>query len=130
MNREEVRLTRFELEVMEALWQLKRASVRELLEALPERKRPAYTTVQTIVHRLEKKDAVRQARKIGNAFIYEPSVTRQAAYRRLVADFLDLFGGSPRPLMAHLAETGQLSLDDLKELEVLVAKNKIALRAS
>ncbi len=112
-----VRLTRFELEVMEELWRLGKASVRELLEALPKKKQPAYTTVQTIVRRLEEKGAVRQVRKIGNAHIYEPQVSKQAAYHRLVNEFLDLFGGSARPIMAHLAESGQLSLSDLRELE-------------
>jgi predicted transcriptional regulator len=116
-NRTGVRLTRFELEVMEELWRLGRASVRELLEALPKRKQPAYTTVQTIVRRLEEKGALRQVRKIGNAHIYEPTVSRQAAYRRLINEFLDLFGGSARPIMAHLAEAGQLSLEDLHTLE-------------
>lgn len=115
-----IRLTRFELEVMEALWDLDRASVRELLEALPEGKQPAYTTVQTIVRRLEEKGAVRQVRKIGNAHIYEPAVTRKAAYRRLIDDFLDLFGGSPAPLMAHLVESGRIELGDLQALEKLL----------
>jgi len=120
------RLTRFELEVMEPLWRLGRASVRELLEELPQRKQLAYTTVQTIVRRLEEKGAVRQVRKIGNAHIYEPMVTRQAAYRRLIHEFLDLFGGSARPLMAFLAETGKLSLDDLRELERALATGEEA----
>lgn len=118
MNKQKaIKLTRFELEVMEELWQLGRASVREILEVLPSARRPAYTTVQTIVRRLEEKGAVRQVRKIGNAHIYEPLVSRKAAYRRLVDDFLDLFGGSARPLMAHLAESGRLSLEDLREAE-------------
>ncbi|MEE8584485.1 MAG: BlaI/MecI/CopY family transcriptional regulator [Acidobacteriota bacterium] len=117
MSNQDVRLTRFELEVMEALWKLERASVRELLESLPERKRPAYTTVQTIVRRLEEKKAIQHVRKIGNAYIFVPLISRKSAYRRLIDDFLDLFGGSARPLMAHLVETGKLSLDDLKELE-------------
>ena len=117
MTNQGVRLTRFELEVMEALWKLERASVRELLESLPERKRPAYTTVQTIVRRLEEKKAIQHVRKIGNAYIFLPLISRKSAYRRLIDDFLDLFGGSARPLMAHLVETGRLSLDDLKELE-------------
>lgn len=112
-----VKLTRFELEVMEELWKLGRASVREIMENLPARKQPAYTTVQTIVRRLEEKGAVDQVRKIGNAHIYEPRVTRLAAYQRLVGDFLDLFGGSARPVMAHLVELGQLRLEDVKELE-------------
>lgn len=120
-NKNNVRLTRFELEVMEELWKLGRASVRELLEALPKKKQPAYTTVQTIVRRLEEKGALVQVRKIGNAHIYEPTVSRKAAYGRLVHEFLDLFGGSARPIMAHLAEAGQLNLEDVRELERMLA---------
>jgi len=116
-RKQSVKLTRFELEVMDVLWDLGRASVREIQEQLPEKRRPAYTTVQTIVRRLEEKGAVRNVRKIGNAFIFEPLVTRQAAHRRLIAEVLDLFGGSARPLMAHLVEAGKLSLEDLRELE-------------
>jgi BlaI family penicillinase repressor len=116
-RKQTVKLTRFELEVMDVLWELGRASVREIQEQLPEKRRPAYTTVQTIVRRLEEKGAVRNVRKIGNAFIFEPVVTRQAAHRRLIAEVLDLFGGSARPLMAHLVEAGKLSLEDLRELE-------------
>lgn len=116
-NGQTVKLTPFELEVMEELWKLGKASVRELLENLPGEKQPAYTTVQTIVRRLEEKHAVRQVRKIGNAHIYEPTVTREAAHRRLVRDFLDLFGGNAEPVMAHLADLGKLSLEDLRELE-------------
>ncbi len=115
-----IKLTRFELEVMEELWRLGRGSVREILETLPDSRQPAYTTVQTIVRRLEEKGAVRQVKKVGNAHIYEPRVSRKAAYRRLVDDFLDLFGGSPRPLMAHLAESGRLKLSDLRAVERLV----------
>lgn len=118
--RNNIKLTRFELEVMEELWKLGRGSVREVLEILPSRRRPAYTTVQTIVRRLEEKGAVRLIKKVGNAHIYQPTVSRSAAYRRLVDDFLDFFGGSARPLMAHLAESGRLSLEDLQELEELV----------
>lgn len=116
-RKQSVKLTRFELEVMDVLWALGRASVREIQEQLPEKRRPAYTTVQTIVRRLEEKGAVRNVKKIGNAFIFEPLVTRQAAHRRLIAEVLDLFGGSARPLMAHLVESGKLSLEDLRELE-------------
>ena len=123
MAKKTVKLTRFELEVMEEIWKMGRASVREVLEKLPSRKQPAYTTVQTIVRRLEEKGAVRQVRKIGNAHIYEPTLTRQAAYRRLVGDFLDLFGGSAQPVMAHLAELGKLHLEDLQELETLLAES-------
>ena len=116
-----IRFTRFELEVMRALWELGRASIRELQESLPEPKRVAYTTVQTIVYRLEKKGAVRRAGKAGNAHLFEPLVMRQAAHRRLIDELLNLFGGSARPLMAHLAESGKLSLDDLREAEELLA---------
>ncbi|MBO0720713.1 MAG: BlaI/MecI/CopY family transcriptional regulator [Blastocatellia bacterium] len=119
-----VRLTRFELEIMDALWELGSASIREIHDKLPERKRPAYTTVQTIIRRLEEKGAVRQTKQIGNAHIFEPLVTREAAHRRLIDELLDLFGGSARPLMAHLAEAGKLSLEDLRELESMLAQKE------
>lgn len=113
-----VKLTRFELEVMNALWSLGApSSVREIQEQLPEKKRPAYTTVQTIVYRLEEKGAVRRVKKIGNAHIFEAAVSRNSAHRRLINELLDLFGGSARPLMAHLVETGKLSLKDVREVE-------------
>lgn len=123
-NGQAVKLTPFELEVMEELWKLGKASVRELLENLPGKKQPAYTTVQTIVRRLEEKHAVRQVRKIGNAHIYEPTVTRDAAHRRLVRDFLDLFGGRAEPVIAHLADLGKLSLEDVRELERRLADDE------
>jgi BlaI family transcriptional regulator, penicillinase repressor len=112
-----IKLTKFELEVMSALWELGNASVREIQERLPEKKRPAYTTVQTIVYRLEEKGAVRRLKKIGNAHIFESAISRKAVHRRLIDELLDLFGGSARPLMAHLAESGKLTLDDVRELE-------------
>lgn len=102
---------------MSALWDLGTASVREIQEQLPNQKRPAYTTVQTIVYRLEEKGAVRRLKKIGNAHIFEPIVTRKAAHHRLIHELLELFGGSARPLMAHLVEIGKLTLDDIRELE-------------
>jgi BlaI family penicillinase repressor len=111
------RLTRFELEIMELLWPLGEASVREIQEAIPEKSRPAYTTVQTIVQRLEQKGAVRRTRKVGNALMFEAVLTRKSAYRRLIDEVLDLFGGSAQPLVAHLLESGKLTLEDLKELE-------------
>jgi BlaI family transcriptional regulator, penicillinase repressor len=117
-----IRLTRFELEIMRVLWGSGSGSVREIQEQLPEKRRPAYTTVQTIVRRLEEKGAVRRSKKIGNAFIFEPVVTRRSAHHRLINDLLEAFGGSARPLMAHLAETGKLSLEDLKELEGILAQ--------
>src|SRR5688572_25533520 len=110
-------LTRFELEIMDVLWRLGEASVREVCDALTERKRPAYTTVQTIVQRLEQKGAVRRTRKIGNALMFEPVVTRKSAYRRVLDELLDLFGGSAQPVVAQLLESGKLTLEDLKALE-------------
>jgi predicted transcriptional regulator len=107
---------------MDALWEMGTGSVREIQERLPEKRRPAYTTVQTIVRRLEEKDAVRRLKKIGNAFIFEPVVTRQAAHLRLINELIESIGGSARPLMAHLAETGKLGLEDLKELENMLAQ--------
>jgi BlaI family transcriptional regulator, penicillinase repressor len=121
-RKQTIKLTRFEMEIMDALWDLGSASIREIHDRLPERKRPAYTTVQTIIRRLEEKGAVRQTRQIGNAHIFEPVVTREAAHRRLIDELLDLFGGSARPLMAHLAEAGKLSLEDLRELESILAQ--------
>ena len=118
----EVKLTRFELEVMGALWELGSASVRELQERLPEGKRPAYTTVQTIVYRLEEKGAVRRVKKVGNAHVFEPVVTRRATVRRLFGELLGFFGGSPRSLMAQLVEAGHLTLEDLREAEETLAR--------
>jgi predicted transcriptional regulator len=117
VKKKPVKLTRFELDVMSALWDLGTASVREIQEQLPSQKRPAYTTVQTIVYRLEEKGAVRRVKKIGNAHVFEPVITRKAAHHRLINELLDLFGGSARPLMAHLVEIGKLTMDDIKELE-------------
>jgi predicted transcriptional regulator len=120
-RKQTIKLTKFELEIMDALWALGSASIREVHEHLPEKKRPAYTTVQTMIRRLEEKGAVRQTKQIGNAHIFEPAVSREAAHRRLIDELLDLFGGSARPLMAHLAETGKLSLEDVRELETMLA---------
>ena len=117
-----VKLTKFELEIMGALWELGSASVREIQERLPERKRPAYTTVQTIIYRLEEKGALRRVKKVGNAHIFEPVVTRKAAHRRVVDELLDFFGGSPRSLMAQFVEAGRLTLDDLREMEEVLAR--------
>jgi len=117
-------LTRFELEIMDVLWRLGEASVREVRDALSERHRPAYTTVQTIVQRLEQKGAVRRTRKIGNALMFEPAVTKKTAYRRVVDELLGLFGGSARPVVAHLLDSGKLTLEDLKSLEEHAASRK------
>lgn len=111
------RISRFELELLEQLWKIGPCSVREIQEALPEKDRPAYTTVQTMIYRLEEKKAVRRVKKIGNAHIFEAVLAKQSVYKRLIDDFLDLFGGSPQPIMAQLLESGKLSLADFKAAE-------------
>ena len=109
------RLTRLELHIMEALWAHGASSVREIQERFPEKDRPAYTTVQTMVYRLETKKAVRRVKKVGNAHVFDALVSRSAAQRRLIDDLLGLFGGRTQPVMAHLIESGKLTLDDVKE---------------
>jgi len=124
MARETPKLTRFELEVMTILWRLRKAAVREIQEQFPEGNRPAYTTVQTIVRRLEEKGAVRRVRKIGNAFVFEPVVSRGSTIKRLLDELLYLVDGSPKPLMAQLVETGNLTVEDLQEMEELLEANQ------
>jgi predicted transcriptional regulator len=116
MAKERIALTKFETEVMSVLWRLGEGTVREVQEAIEREERPAYTTVQTIVQRLEQKGAVRRTRKAGNALFFTPAITRKSVYRRLVDELLDLVGGS-QPLVAHLVESGKLSLDDLRAFE-------------
>jgi BlaI family transcriptional regulator, penicillinase repressor len=116
------RLTRLELQVMDALWTRGASSVREIQEAFPDKDRPAYTTVQTMVYRLEGKKAIRRLKKIGNAHIFEAAISRNAAQRRLIDDLLAFFGGRPQPVVAHLVETGKLTLDDVQEAEQLIRK--------
>ena len=111
------RLTRLELRIMDVLWTKGTASVREVQEAFPEADRPAYTTIQTTMYRLESKRAIRRVKKISNAHIFEAVITRGAAQRRLVDELLSLFGGRPQPVMAHLIESGRLTIDDLREAE-------------
>jgi len=117
------KLTRLELQIMEALWSHGASSVREVLESFPEQDRPAFTTVQTMIYRLESKKAVRRAKKIGNALIFEAVISREAAHRRLVDDLLGLFGGRIRPLMSHLIEAGQLTLEDVEEARKMLRKS-------
>jgi BlaI family penicillinase repressor len=111
------KLTKLELGIMEALWRLGPRSIREIQEAFPKSRRPAYTTVQTTVYRLEAKQAVRRAKKIGNAHIFEAVVSRGAAHGRLIDEVLGLFGGRAQPLMAHLIESGNLTMKDVEEAE-------------
>lgn len=123
-NKAAVKLTRFEMEIMDVLWELESASIREIHQRLPEKKRPAFTTVQTMVRRLEEKGAVRQTKQIGNAHIFEPAVSRDAVHKRLIDELLAMLGGSARPLMSHLAEAGKLELQDIRELETLVKQRE------
>ncbi len=114
------KLSRLEQQVIEALWDLGPASVREIQEQFPEASRPAYTTVQTLVYRLESKEAVRRTKKIGNALIFEALVTRASTQRRLIDEVLGLSGGRAMPLMTHLIEAGKLTLDDVRQAERLL----------
>ena len=110
------KLSKLELQILEALWGQGKASIREIQEAFPE-PRPAYTTIQTTVYRLEGKKALRRVRKIGNADIFEPIVARDVTRSRLLDEILSFFGGRAQPMMAQLAEAGKLTLDDVRELE-------------
>jgi BlaI family penicillinase repressor len=118
----EPKLSKLELHIMETLWSNVSASIREIQEAFPERNRPAYTTIQTMVYRLEAKKAVRRVKKVGNFHIFEAAVSRNAAQRRLIDDLLALFGGRSQPVMAQLIESGNLTLADVKEAEKLLRK--------
>jgi BlaI family penicillinase repressor len=114
------KLSKLELQIMQALWDRGALAIREIQEGFPEKDRPAYTTIQTTVYRLEAKNALRRVKKISNAHIFEATVTRQNAQRRLIDDLLGLFGGRSQPVMAHLIETGKLTMDDVKEAERLL----------
>src|SRR6266850_2117705 len=116
------KLSKLELQIMEALWDRGAVSIREIQEAFPERDRPAYTTIQTTVYRLEAKKAVRRVKKISNAHIFEAVVSRNAAQRRMIDDLLSFFGGRSQPVMAHLIESGKLTLDDVQEAEQTLRK--------
>lgn len=116
------KLTKLELQIMQTLWDRGPVSIREVQEAFPEADRPSYTTVQTTVYRLEKKKALRRVKKISNAHIFEAVLSRNAAQRRLIDDFLSLFGGRTQPVMAHLVESGRLTLEDVKEAEKALKK--------
>ena len=117
------RLSRLDLQILEVLWARGQASVREIQEGFPE-PRPAYTTVQTTVYRLEAKGALRRTRKIGNAHIFEPLVARDVARHRLLDTILSFFGGRPQPMMQQLVEAGKLTLDDVRDLEKAIRKRR------
>ena len=109
--------TKPELQIMEVLWNQGACSIREIHEALPAKGRPAFTTVQTVVYRLEKKGALRCTKRISNANIFEPAITRDEAHTTLLDELLALFGGRPKPVIARLVESGKLTLDDIREAE-------------
>jgi BlaI family transcriptional regulator, penicillinase repressor len=116
------RLAKLELQIMEVLWSHGSASIREIQESFPEKDRPAYTTIQTTVYRMEAKKAVRRVKKVGNFHVFEPMVSRVAAQRRLIDDLLAMFGGCTQPVMAHLIESGKLTLAEVKEAEKTLRK--------
>lgn len=118
----EPKLTKLELQIMEALWTRGQASIRDIQETFPEKHRPAYTTVQTTVYRLEAKKAVRRVKKVGNFHIFEAALSRAAAQRRLVDDLLALFGGRTQSVMALLIDSGKLTLEDVKEAEKILRR--------
>jgi BlaI family penicillinase repressor len=118
------KLSKLELQIMDALWSGGARSVREIQDAFPEAGRPAYTTVQTMVYRLEAKQAVRRVKKIGNAHIFEAAISRTSAQRRVIDDLLAFFGGRSQPVMAHLIEAGSLTLEDVKEAEATLRRLK------
>jgi BlaI family transcriptional regulator, penicillinase repressor len=111
------KLTKLELQIMDALWTRGEASIREIQESFPEKHRPAYTTIQTMVYRLETKKAVHRVKKVGNFHVFAAAISRDVAQRKLVDDLLALFGGRTQPVMAHLIESGKLTLSDIKEAE-------------
>ena len=116
------KLTKLELKIMDTLWTRGESSIREIQEAFPEKGRPAYTTIQTTMYRMEAKSILRRVRKVGNFHIFEAAISRDAAQRTLIDDLLALFGGRTQPVMAHLIESGKLTLDDVKEAEKTLRK--------
>ena len=116
------KLSKLELQIMEALWSRGASSIREVQEGFPEKDQPAYTTVQTMIYRLEAKKAIRRVKKIGNAHIFEAVISRAAAQRRLIDELLSFFGGRTQPVVAHLIESGKLTLEDVQEAEQTLRK--------
>ena len=113
----EPRLSKLEFQIMETLWSSGESSIRDILESFPAKKKPAYTTVQTTVYRMEAKQVVRRVKRVGNFHIFAATISRDAAQRTLIDDLLSLFGGRSQPVMAHLIESGKLSLEDVKDAE-------------
>ncbi len=119
-----IRFSKAEARVMEQCWKLETCSVREVLESLPKDEQVAYTTIQTLVYRLEKKGALRKVKKIGNAQLFEPAINQNQYRTGLARDLLELFGGSPRLLVSNLLEAGEITLKDLKVLQGAASRNK------
>lgn len=111
------KLSKLEFQIMEALWSRGESSIREILEGLPGKRRPAYTTIQTTIYRMEAKGIVKRLKKVGNFHIFAAAITRDAAQRRLIDELLAVFGGRSQPVMAHLIDTGKLTMEDVKEAE-------------
>jgi BlaI family transcriptional regulator, penicillinase repressor len=118
----ENKLSKLEFQIMEALWARGDLSIREIQETFPTKRVPAYTTIQTTIYRMEAKEIVRRVKKVGNFHIFAASISREAAQKRLIDDLLGFFGGRSQPVMAHLIESGKLSLDDVKEAEKALQK--------
>jgi BlaI family penicillinase repressor len=114
------KLSKLEFKIMETLWARNECSIRDIQESFPAKKRPAYTTVQTTVYRMEAKGIVHRLKKVGNFHVFAPAISRDAAQRRLMDDLLALFGGRGQPVMTHLIESGKLSMEDVKEAERLL----------
>ncbi|MDQ8204280.1 BlaI/MecI/CopY family transcriptional regulator [Pelagicoccus sp. SDUM812003] len=125
MSSKDAKLSKLELQIMRAFWKLGAATLRQAYEAIPaSEKRPEYTTTQTIVTRLEAKGAILRSKKIGNAWVYEPQVTRQSVVGKLVDDLFGLLDGAASPIVSHLAESGKLSEDDIREIERIIDESK------
>lgn len=116
----QAKLSKLEFKIMETLWEKRECSIREIQETFPTKKRPAYTTIQTTVYRMEAKGVVNRLKKVGNFHVFAPAISRESAQRRLLDDLLALFGGRAQPVMTHLIESGKLSLDDVKDAERLL----------
>ncbi|MHB1936780.1 MAG: BlaI/MecI/CopY family transcriptional regulator [Acidobacteriaceae bacterium] len=117
-----VKLSRLEMQIMETVWTRGDSSIRDILDSFPEERRPAYSTIQTMVYRLEKKKVVRRVKKIGNFHVFGASLTRESAQRTLVDDLVSMFGGRAQSVMAHLIDSGKLTLNDVKEAEKILRK--------
>jgi BlaI family transcriptional regulator, penicillinase repressor len=118
------KLSRLEYQIMDALWTRGESAIREIQESFPAERRPAYTTIQTTVYRMEAKQIVRRVKKMGNFHIFAANVSREAAQRKLIDDLLSLFGGRSQPIMAHLIDSGKLSLEDVKDAEKMLRETR------